>query len=99
MFLLYLEGNEEGCDHTIRCGIAIENIKTETLEEASFLAEEKIDYYGIERINRAIIYEIKSSVEINLLSIKSRSGLLERKRQLEEELNQIEEELNQIEIK
>ena len=74
---LYQSG---GCDYTIGCGTVVENLKATTYADALEEVEELLEYYGLDRINSATIYEVKSTTGFDVGGVKAR-----RKREREEE--------------
>lgn len=86
MFVVKLVGSGEGCDYTIGCNnITVtlpESIKTmeEAIQYVAF-AEERgcLSYYGSDRIEKAIIYEVVQSHEIDVDAIiRNQREILQR---------------------
>ena len=70
-FLLVMK-QDNGCDYTIGCGIALEEIEADNPDASIATAFEKmaVDYgdspYISEDINRAILYEIGAKITVPL---------------------------------
>jgi hypothetical protein len=59
---------EEGCDYTIGCGIAIIELKSKTMEDAiqELRSLIKESYSGERQLEKAIIYAVDYEIKLNL---------------------------------
>jgi hypothetical protein len=79
MFVVYLDGGDGGCDHTIGCNMVVVELpeKIQTMSEARAYVftdmEDRhkpgmVHYYGIDNIQSVTIYEIKEKLEVDMTS-------------------------------
>ena len=101
-FLLVMR-QDNGCDYTIGCGIALEEIETDNKEAAIATAFEKmaVDYgdspYISDKINRAELYEIGVKITIPLAEYRQELEDQEIVRQLQ--ASQAAEQMEYLRLK
>lgn len=106
MFVVKLVGPGEGCDYTIGCNnITItlpESIKT--MEEAVqyvVFAEEQgcLNYYGSGRVEKATIYEVVQSHEVDVATVFRRKLEILQKEEAEAKLEKEKAEFERLKAK
>jgi len=62
-FYAHLQGSSEGCDYTIGCGLAFEELKSKNWDEAVKEVEQRFkDYGGDERVESITLLHVRRSV-------------------------------------
>lgn len=98
MFIVHYEGVGEGCDYTIgcnQCTIKLPKFIT-TMEEAiAYIQSDKqfsLEYFGMNRIEKATIYETQSFQEVNVQDIMQKQKVKKQAEQvIEKEKNELAE--------
>lgn len=89
---------EGGCDYTIGCGYILVDLEAKTWDAAIDEITEKMEYYGIDNIDKATLFEINEELEIDVDDIKNvqeEEKRLEKQKEIDEQEKQEFERLKQ----